>query len=80
MSATVLAGFPDWMNRARMRFGWSVRTLEAMVRPDLRSERWGKFAYRNWLRLYRLDQAVLYRLIPKRAFYNMLLYAERPGG
>src|SRR5438046_9575350 len=29
-------------------FGWSVRTLEAMVRPDLRSERWGTIAYETW--------------------------------
>jgi len=61
-------------------FGWSVRTLESMVRPGLLGERWGRFAYRAWLILYRFDMAVLYRLVPKRAFYNLLLYAERPRG
>jgi SAM-dependent methyltransferase len=59
-------------------FGWSMRTVEALVRPELRTERWARFAYGTWLRLYRLDQAWLYRVVPKRAFYNMLLYAERP--
>jgi ubiquinone/menaquinone biosynthesis C-methylase UbiE len=59
-------------------FGWTVRTIEAAVRPGLLGERWAHFAYRNWLRLYRLDQALLYRFVPKRAFYNLLLYAERP--
>jgi ubiquinone/menaquinone biosynthesis C-methylase UbiE len=59
-------------------FGWSMRTVEALVRPELRTERWGQFAYRSWLRLYRLDQEWLYRVVPKRAFYNVLLYAERP--
>jgi ubiquinone/menaquinone biosynthesis C-methylase UbiE len=61
-------------------FGWSVRTVEALVRPGLLGERWARFAYRNWLRLYRFDQAVLYRIVPKRAFYNLLLYGERLGG
>jgi ubiquinone/menaquinone biosynthesis C-methylase UbiE len=61
-------------------FGWSVRTVEALARPGLVTERWGNFAYRSWLRLYRLDQGLLYGLVPKRAFYNLLLYAERPGG
>jgi SAM-dependent methyltransferase len=60
-------------------FGWSVRTVEALMRPDLKSERWAAFAYGTWARLYRLDQETLYRWVPKRAFYNMLLYAERPG-
>ena len=61
-------------------FGWSVRTVESLMRPDLKSARWAAFAYRTWLRLYRLDQTTLYRWVPKRAFYDMLLYAERPGG
>jgi len=60
--------------------GWSVKTVEALMRADLLTERWGNLAYGGWLRLYRFDQAVLYRVVPKRAFYNLLLYAERPGG
>ncbi len=59
-------------------FGWGVRTIEAMARPGLLDERWAWFAYRNWQRLHRFDQRVLYRVVPKRAFYNLLLYAELP--
>lgn len=59
-------------------FGWSVRTIESQAREGLFGVRWAEFAYRTWLGLYRLDQS-LYRLLPKRLFYNLLLYAERPG-
>ncbi len=59
-------------------FGWAVRTIEAGVRPGVLSDRWAWFAYRNWLRLYALDRDVLARVVPRRAFYNLLLYAERP--
>jgi SAM-dependent methyltransferase len=59
-------------------FGWGVRTIEAEARPGLLGERWAWFAYRTWQRLYRFDQSVLYPVVPKRAFYNLLLYAERP--
>jgi hypothetical protein len=60
-------------------FGWAVRTVEAEARPGLLGERWAWFAYRGWQRLYRLDQGLLYRVVPRRAFYNLLLYAERPA-
>ena len=30
--------------------------------------------------LYDLDQRFLYRVLPKQLFYNVLLYAEKPGG
>lgn len=59
-------------------FGWAVRTIESQARADLLGPRWAEFAYRTWLRLYRLDE-VLYRVVPHRLFYNLLLYAERPG-
>lgn len=60
-------------------FGWTVRTIEAEARPGLLGARWANFAYRNYLRLYRLDQRVLYGVLPERLFYNLLLYAERPA-
>jgi ubiquinone/menaquinone biosynthesis C-methylase UbiE len=60
-------------------FGWAVRTIEAQARPGLLDARWAWFAYRNWRRLYRFDQRLLYRVVPRRAFYNLLLYGERPG-
>ena len=37
------------------------------------------FAYRNWRRLYAFDRDVLSRLVPKRTFYNLLLYGEAAG-
>ena len=58
-------------------FGWSVRTVEAEARPGLLGPRWAWFAYRNYLRLYRVDER-LARLLPPRLFYNLLLVARRP--
>jgi ubiquinone/menaquinone biosynthesis C-methylase UbiE len=60
-------------------FGWAVRTIEAQARPGLLDARWAWFAYRSWRRLYRFDQRYLYRVVPSRAFYNLLLHAERPA-
>lgn len=60
-------------------FGWSVRTIEALARPGLLGQRWAWFAYRNYLRLYKLDDLVTRRLVPKPLFYNLLLYAEKPA-
>lgn len=59
-------------------FGWSMRTVEALARPELVGDRWRWFAYRNYLRLYKLDDLVLRRLVPKELFYNLLMYAEKP--
>ena len=58
--------------------GWAVRTFEAEVRPGLLGRRWGRFAYGTWRALYELDQRVLCSVLPKRLFYNLLLYAEKP--
>jgi SAM-dependent methyltransferase len=60
--------------------GWAVRTLEARVRPGVLGERWARFAYRMYLALYGLDQRYLYPVLPKRAFYNLLLYGEKSRG
>lgn len=59
-------------------FGWAVRTIESQAREGLLGAGWAEFAYRGWLALYRLDE-LLYRALPKRLFYNLLLYAERPA-
>jgi ubiquinone/menaquinone biosynthesis C-methylase UbiE len=60
--------------------GWAVRTIEAEVPPGVLGRRWGTFAYRTYLRLYELDQQWLYRLVPKRIFYNLHLYGEKSPG
>ncbi|MGZ4145673.1 MAG: SAM-dependent methyltransferase, partial [Actinomycetota bacterium] len=59
-------------------FGWSVRTIEALARPGLLKDKWAWFAYRNYMRLYRLDDLVTRHILPKSLFYNLLLYAEKP--
>ena len=59
-------------------FGWAVRTIESEARPGLLGPRWAWFAYRGYLRLYALDRRLLAPWVPRRAFYNVLLYAERP--
>ncbi|HVL32435.1 MAG TPA: class I SAM-dependent methyltransferase [Actinomycetota bacterium] len=60
-------------------FGWTVRTIEALARPGALPEKWPWFAYRNYLRLYWLDNNVTRRILPKPLFYNLLLYAEKPA-
>lgn len=58
-------------------FGWAVRTMQAELRPDLFGKRWMRFAFRGWRSLYRLDQ-LLYPLLPKSLYYNLLLSGLRP--
>lgn len=58
-------------------FGWGARTLQAEARPGLLGRRWPAFTYRAYLRLYGIDR-LLYRFVPKRLFYNLLLYGEKP--
>lgn len=60
-------------------FGWSVRTIEALAKPGALPEWWPWFAYRNYLRLYWLDNTITKRLVPKPLFYNLMLYAEKPS-
>lgn len=61
-------------------WGWSMRTLEAMARPSLLKDWYPWFAYRSYMRLYRFDDVVSRRIVPKPLFYNLLLYAEKPAG
>lgn len=58
-------------------FGWSVRTAEAEARPGLLGPGWARFAYRGWRSLLAADRA-LYRFLPQRLFYNLMLSAEKP--
>ena len=57
--------------------GWAVRTVEAEVPAGLLGPAWASFAYRTYLALYALDQRVLYRVLPKRLFYNALVYGRK---
>jgi ubiquinone/menaquinone biosynthesis C-methylase UbiE len=59
--------------------GWSVRTIEASVRPGALGERWAYGAFNTWRRLSRIDRA-LEGIIPAALFYNLILHARRPVG
>jgi len=59
--------------------GWSVRTIEASVRPGVLGERWAYGAFNTWRRLSRIDRA-LEGIVPAQLFYNLILHARRPVG
>ncbi|MGH2830827.1 MAG: class I SAM-dependent methyltransferase [Actinomycetota bacterium] len=58
--------------------GWSNRTLEAMVRPEVLGASWPYYAYNSYMALYRLDEMLVRRIVPKALFYNVLLGATKP--
>ncbi|HEX9694801.1 MAG TPA: methyltransferase domain-containing protein [Actinomycetota bacterium] len=58
--------------------GWSNRTVEAMVRPEFLGASWPFFAYHSYIALYRLDEWIVRRIVPKPLFYNVLLSATKP--
>jgi ubiquinone/menaquinone biosynthesis C-methylase UbiE len=60
-------------------FGWSVRTIEASVRPGLLGPRWAFFAFDNYKRFAALDEKVLRRIVPRGLFYNLILHARKPA-
>lgn len=59
-------------------WGWSMRTIEALARPELLTSWWPWFAYHSYIRLYRLDDALTRRIVPKALGYNLLLAADKP--
>ena len=59
-------------------FGWPVRTFEAAVPPGRLGLRWAMFAYRGWQRLSWLDRSVLAPVVPRGAFYNVLVTGRKP--
>ncbi len=58
--------------------GWAARTIEGSVRPGLLGARWAFAAYHGYLRLQRLDERILSRVVPEELFYNLILHARRP--
>lgn len=59
-------------------FGWTTRTVEAMVGVDRLPEGYPWLAYRVWQRLFDFDDLVASRFVPKGAFYNCILTATTP--
>jgi ubiquinone/menaquinone biosynthesis C-methylase UbiE len=58
-------------------FGWSVRTIEASIRPGVLGMRWAYFAFDNYKRLTALDEKLLRRFVPRGLFYNLILHARK---
>jgi ubiquinone/menaquinone biosynthesis C-methylase UbiE len=60
-------------------FGWANRTLESTAEPRQIPRRWHLYAYRGYMALKALDDAVLERALPPAIFYNLLMSATAPG-
>ncbi|MHB8512340.1 MAG: class I SAM-dependent methyltransferase [Actinomycetota bacterium] len=58
--------------------GWSNRTTEAMIKPELLGANWPYFAYHSYMSAYKLDEWFFRRIVPKPLFYNVLLGAVKP--
>ncbi|MGW0516386.1 class I SAM-dependent methyltransferase [Crossiella sp. NPDC003009] len=59
-------------------FGWPVRTFEAAVPREKLGFNWAMFAYRTWQRLSWVDEKLLTGIIPREAFYNVLITGTKP--
>ena len=60
-------------------FGWANRTLESTAEPRQIPRRWHVYAYRGYMMLKALDDAVLERALPPAIFYNLLMSAQVPA-
>jgi hypothetical protein len=60
-------------------FGWAVRTVESQARPGPLGPGWGRFAYRSYLSLFAVDEALLSGFVPRDWFHHLVLYGERSG-
>ena len=59
-------------------FGWTTRTVEALVRPGLLPDAYPWFAYRTWQALFAADE-VARRVVPRDWFYNCILTGTAPA-
>lgn len=60
-------------------FGWTTRTVEAMVGEDRLPDGYPWFAYRVWSKLFAFDDRVLSKVVPKGLFYNAILTGVKPS-
>ncbi len=58
--------------------GWTMRTLEATAVPEEVPWGWRKFAFRSYLALQKVDNAVLEPYLPPQVFYNLVLSGRKP--
>ena len=59
--------------------GWTMRTLEATAVPEEVPWGWRKFAFRSYLALQKVDNAVLEPYLPPQVFYNLVLSGQKPS-
>ena len=60
-------------------FGWANRTLESTAESRQIPRAWHLYAYRGYMLLKALDDAVLERALPPAIFYNLLMSARVPA-
>jgi ubiquinone/menaquinone biosynthesis C-methylase UbiE len=60
-------------------YGWWLRTVESTAEPDEIPRRWRLFAFRSYLGLQKVDNALLEPNLPPELFYNLVFSARRPG-
>jgi ubiquinone/menaquinone biosynthesis C-methylase UbiE len=60
-------------------YGWWLRTVESTAEPAEIPHRWRLFAFRSYLGLQRVDNALLEPNLPPELFYNLVFSARKPG-
>jgi SAM-dependent methyltransferase len=58
-------------------YGWALRSLEATADPDRVPWGWQRFAFRSYLALQHVDEAILEPRLPPALFYNLVLAARK---
>jgi len=78
----LLAGFTDVRviteELVASWFGWSARTIEAMVGTDALGPAWPWWVLQNYQRLSRWDERWLGRLVPGGWCYNLIVTGRKP--
>lgn len=78
---TLDAGFADVDVRTEdltaAWFGWAVRTIEGTTADGKLGAGWAFWAYRNYLRLQKLDERLLTHVVPRDLFYNLIVRADK---
>jgi ubiquinone/menaquinone biosynthesis C-methylase UbiE len=76
------AGFTDGRVRGEELlaniYGWAVRSLEASADPEEVPWGWNNFAFRSYIALQWVDEALLEPRLPPQLFYNLVLSARKP--
>lgn len=60
-------------------YGWVLRTVESSAEPEGIPYGWKRFAFRSYIALQRVDNAILEPHLPPEIFYNLVISARKPG-